>query len=330
MSLTKAQDLVAVAMLAARRNGVTLDEIVEAVGCSQRSAQRWTQALMAAFPQTTRDTDDERRAHWKLPARTIAPLLTPTADELAALTTAIGELTTAGLLPQARTLQSLERKVRALIPPQSGARLEVDEEALLLALGHAARPGPRPAMNTAVDDAIFEALKGPRKLRILYRSRTESVARERIVEPHGLLLGVRRYLVARDCAKGAKAPLQHYRVEEIPEADVLDESFALDPEFNIRTHAERGFGSYENPSDFGEVVWRFTPAAAPHARRFVFHPTQTLEIEADGSLVVRFRASGHLEMGWHLYCWGDQVEVLEPAALRARVHDHRQTFEAMP
>lgn len=141
MSLTKAQDLVAIAMLAARRNGVTLDEIVEAVGCSPRSAQRWTQALMTAFPQTTRDTDDERRAHWKLPARTIAPLLTPTADELAGLTTAIGELTTAGLLPQARTLQSLERKVRALIPPQSPYRTPKTA-------GAPARPGstalPRP------------------------------------------------------------------------------------------------------------------------------------------------------------------------------------------
>ncbi|GAA0755605.1 hypothetical protein GCM10010203_18400 [Actinomadura yumaensis] len=35
-------------------------------------------------------------------------------------------------------------------------------------------------------------------------------------------------------------------------------------------------------------------------------------------------------MAWHLYCWGDQVEVLAPEALKARIHDHRQTFEAMP
>jgi predicted DNA-binding transcriptional regulator YafY len=330
MSLTKAQDLVELAMMAARRNGVTLEDISSAFGCSSRSAQRWTQALMTAFPQTIRDIDDERRAHWRLPARAIAPLLTPTAEELAALTAAISELTEAGLLSEARIVRSLERKVRALIPQEKGARLEVDEEALLLALGHAARPGPRPATNAAVDEAIFEALKGPQRLRILYRKRDEDEARDRVVAPHGLLLGVRRYLVARDCAKGETAPLQHYRVEEIYQAEVLDESFALDPDFDIRVHAERGFGSFENQTEHGEVVWRFSPKAAPHARRFVFHPTQTLETAEDGSLLVRFQASGHLEMCWHLYSWGDHVEVLAPEALKTMTCGHRQNFPAMP
>lgn len=58
------------------------------------------------------------------------------------------------------------------------------------------------------------------------------------------------------------------------------------------------------------MVWRFSPAAAPHARRFVFHPTQRVEEESDGSLFVRFQASGHLETYWHLYTWGKSVEML--------------------
>lgn len=66
-----------------------------------------------------------------------------------------------------------------------------------------------------------------------------------------------------------------------------------------------------------DVVWRFSPEAAPDARRFRFHPSQTLEDAPDGSLIVRFRAGGMLEMCWHLFRWGDQVEVLEPEALGA-------------
>lgn len=122
---------------------------------------------------------------------------------------------------------------------------------------------------------------------------------ERLIAPHGLLLGVRRYLIVRDIAKKG-GRLQHYRVEEIYSAQVLEESLELDPGFNIRSHAEKGFGSYESAAEHGEVVWRFSPDAAPHARRFVFHPAQIVEEEAIGSLLVRFRASGHLEMCWHL------------------------------
>src|SRR3546814_5496675 len=129
----------------------------------------------------------------------------------------------------------MERKVWALIPAHAGTRLAVDEEALLEALGYAARPGPRPAGTSEVDGAISESLKGPFLLRISYRRRTQDKPTERVVAQHGLLLGVRRYLVARDTAKPTTAPLRHYRVEEIDSAEVLNECFEIDPGFNIRS-----------------------------------------------------------------------------------------------
>jgi predicted DNA-binding transcriptional regulator YafY len=36
-------------------------------------------------------------------------------------------------------------------------------------------------------------------------------------------------------------------------------------------------------------------------------------------------------MAWHLYIWGDAVEVLAPEALRRIVEEHRRAdFEALP
>jgi hypothetical protein len=60
------------------------------------------------------------------------------------------------------------------------------------------------------------------------------------------------------------------------------------------------------------VEWRFAPSAADVARTFIFHPDQQVQDEADGSLTVRFTAGGWLEMAWHLYQWGDVVEVIAP------------------
>jgi predicted DNA-binding transcriptional regulator YafY len=330
VSFAKAQQLLRLAMMATRRRGVSLEEAIEEFGCVHRTAQRMMEALEAAFPQTEAEDGEDRKRRWRIPARAVAQLLTPSAEELAALTTSINELEVAGMTNEAAMVRQLRRKVRALIPPEAGTRLAVDEEALLEALGHAARPGPRPASNSAVDAAISEALKGPLLLRISYRRRSQGTPSERVVAPHGLLLGVRRYLVARDITKPRTAPLQHYRVEEIYSAEVLEDSFELDPGFSIRRHADKGFGSYESSAEHGPVVWRFSPEAAPHARRFIFHPTQTLEDEADGSLLVRFQASGHLEMCWHLYTWGRSVEVLQPARLREMVKDFQREFEALP
>ena len=51
----------------------------------------------------------------------------------------------------------------------------------------------------------------------------------------------------------------------------------------------------------------------------------------DGGLIVRFEASGWLEMAWHLYQWGDKVEVIAPKALRTMVEGYRRSdFAAMP
>lgn len=329
MSFAKGQELLKLAMLATRRSGVSLDEIVNEWGCSHLTVQRMTDALQMAFPQTETVDGEDRRRRWRIHARAIAPLLTPSADELAALATAIAELVALQMTAEAATLRHLQWKVRALLPPGAGTRLAVDEEALLEALGHATRPGPRPAVSSDVDAAISEALKGPFLLRIAYRRRSQDRPSERVVAPHGLLLGTRRYLVARDTAKRA-GRLQHYRVEEIHSAEVLAKTFELEPGFSIRSHAEKGFGSYESAAEHGEVVWRFSPAAADHARRYVFHPTQTVEDEPDGSLLVKFRASGHLEMCWHLYSWGRSVEVLQPAELRAMVQGFQRDFGALP
>lgn len=154
-------------------------------------------------------------------------------------------------------------------------------------------------------------------------------SRKRRLEPHGLLLGVRRYLVAREV--GGTGGMQHFRLDRIRAAQLEASSFVRDPAFDLATHAARAFGSYHAEAEYGEVVWRFAPAAAPVARDFIFHPDQQVTEEPDGSLTVRFRASGHLEMAWHLYQWGDAVEVLAPQALRDLTERHRRgDFPAFP
>lgn len=330
MSFSKAVDLLRLAMLATGRRGVCLAEIEAEFGCVRRTAQRMTEALQEAFPATEHYVADDRRHFWRLASRAIAPLLSPSAEELAAMSAAIAELERNGLSFEAERMRLLDHKVRALVPPDSSARIAVDEEALLEAMGYAARPGPRPVLNAAVDEAIATALKGPFHLRIAYKSRAEAAPVTRVVAPFGLLLGARRYLVARDTSKEDNL-LRHYRVEDITEAEQLDTSFEIPSGFNLADYAERAFGSFHNDKEFGEVVWRFSAAAADRARRYLFHPAQQIEDLEDGSILVRFHASGHLEMCWHLYAWGDAVEVIEPASLAAMVNDSRRSdFPALP
>ncbi|WP_444429474.1 hypothetical protein ACTTAM_12185 [Rhodobacter capsulatus] len=67
MSFSKAQDLIRLAqMAAARRTGVSLDEIVEEFSISHRTAQRMTQALETTFANVTAEDGEDRKRRWRI------------------------------------------------------------------------------------------------------------------------------------------------------------------------------------------------------------------------------------------------------------------------
>jgi predicted DNA-binding transcriptional regulator YafY len=331
VSYSKAGELIELATMAAGRHvGVTIDDVMERFGISKRTAQRMLRVLESRFPDTDVANDSDGRRRWRLPAGALRDLMTLSADELAALDLAAETIARAGLTVEAESLLGLREKILALVPRAQAARIETDLEALLEAQGLAARPGPRQRIERKIVAAISESIKACRILEVEYRARDEDAPRARKLQPYGLLTGLRRYLVAKS-ARETAGPMRLYVVENIRSASVGKDSFERDPAFDLKAFADRAFGVFQNESELGEVVWRFLPEAAAHARGFEFHRSQQMEEQADGSLIVRFWASGHLEMCWHLYVWGDKVEVLAPECLRDMVHAWRRVdFPSLP
>jgi len=331
VSFWKAEQLLGLATLAAARHtGITIDDVIERYAVSKRTAQRMLHALEAQFIDTVTSIDDDGRKRWRLPSAPLRDLMTMTADELAALDLAAETLKRSGLAVEADQLLELREKILALVPRSKAARLETDHEVLLEAQGLAARPGPRQRIDRKIAAAIAEAIKACFILEVTYQARDEKEPRQRRLAPYGLLTGIRRYLVARP-EEDLNGQARLYVVENIVSAAVGPDAFVRDPEFNLQAFANRSFGVFQRPEEYGEVVLRFSAKAAAHARGFEFHPSQVLEDQPDGALIVRFWASGHLEMAWHLYMWGEYVEVLAPMVLRDMVHGHRRgDFPSLP
>ena len=108
-----------------------------------------------------------------------------------------------------------------------------------------------------------------------------------------------------------------WRLGNISEAHVTGESFTRDPAFDLEAYARRSFGTFqEEPVN---VVLRFSAEAKRDASAFLFHPSQSMEETADGTLTVRFTAGGIDEMCWHLVTWGESVTVEQPARVRERL-----------
>lgn len=331
MSYAKAADLLRVAEMAMSRfDGIALQDLTEEFGCDHRTAQRMMRSFETVFPQVDIREDEDRRRHWHLPRHDHRWLQAQGIrdGELAALELAATRADRDGAPDEARRLRVLRDRLLAAMPSSQARRAEADAEALLEAQGFASRPGPRVVPDLRLLGALTEAMRAPFTVEICYTS-ADGTTSDRLLEPHGLLLGIRRYLVARPV--DGDGGMRRFRLDRIREARITGQSFARDPSFDLAEFSARAFGSFHSDAEFGRVVWRFSPEAAPVACQFVFHPRQEMRDDPDGSLTVRFDASGHLEMAWHLYQWGDQVEALAPEALKDLVAAHRRAdFPALP
>lgn len=298
------------------RGGVTMDDIAEEFRVSRRTAERMRDAVEMVFgPLLTVDTGD-RRLHWRLQSTSLRGLVQILPEELAELESAASHMDRTGPAERAGMLRELAVKLRALRRPLNERAFEDDLEALMQAEGLAMRPGPRPGIEHGLLPLLRDAIKADRKVQFDYVARSSGRHSRQLVEPYGVIYGNRAYLVGRsDWSQGP----QLWSLANVSNAQASGQPFERDPAFSLQEYAERSFGAFQEPPF--DVVLRFDPGIAADASSFLFHPSQTLIENPDGSLTVRFRAGGLTEMCWHLFTWGTGVTVEQPARLRERLRD---------
>lgn len=313
----------------ARENGINMDDIQRLLKLRTRTAQRLIHLFEEAFPAVEKRKDPDRTRWWKLHDEPLIRYQGIREKELASLETAILRARQHGSPLEVHHLESIRDRMLASMTPIEARAIKRNAKAVLEARGHAYRPGPRARLNPDVLAAIEEALETSMQLLVSYQGKEDAVATDRILDPYGLLFGIREYLIARDPEKDDR--LRSFRLDRIAAIVVTDHPFQKDPEVDLQAHAAKAFGSYYSEEEYGPVAWRFSPEAAKVAREFEFHPDQRIEDTDEGGIIVRFCASGWLEMAWHLYKWGDDVTVLEPPGLTKVVAEYRRgDFPSLP
>lgn len=152
-------------------------------------------------------------------------------------------------------------------------------------------------------DSPYGPAKAPRKARV----------RPYLIEPS---LATRAlYLIGLD---ETRDELRTFKLDRIREVALTPATFADAP----ATAVEARLGSaWDMIADqpVVEVTLRFAPSVAGRVLETRWHPSERVERTPDGSLLWRARVSGVLEIRLWVLSWGDDVEVLEPAELRADI-----------
>ena len=309
--------------LASNWEGLTLDEMAAFIGAGRRTAERMRDAIQEVFGQLE-FRDDGRKKRFYIAARGLDRFVrTPTIDELTELENAARALEAGQAPDRAAHLHSLRDKIGASLRDEDRRVLSLNVEDQIRAEAFACQVGPRPMSAPSVLSSLRQALLDQRVIRFNYGGDDGEPPRWRKVVPYGLLFGPRYYLVAS--VKSRPGPVL-FRLDMIHDVKVTEELGSPPEAFNLKTYAERSFGVFqEEPED---VVLRFAPSAARDARAYLFHPTQSLVDEPDGSLTVRFHAGGLKQIAHHLMTWGPTVTILAPPRLQEIMREQVEALHA--
>ena len=300
-------------MLAGTRTGLTLDEMAQDLEVGRRTVERLRDSLVDLFPQLEGWDDEERVRRWRLPSGALAGIAEPRAEAVAAVETLARECVARGEGDRAGLLRDAAMTLRTLMRPAALLRAEPDIEALMQAEGIAMRPGPRPRLDPALLPTLRRAILETRLVVIRYHGSGADEPATRVLCLYGTLYGGNGHAWLVGHVENTPE-MRLWRLDRVASMDLVDRCFTRRDDFNLTSYAAQSFGVFqEEPID---VVLRFTPEAAEDAASWLFHPSQTMKHEANGSLLVLFRAGGVLEMCWHLFTWGDAVNVVAPEELR--------------
>ena len=284
-----------------RLSGITLNDIQKELEVSRRSAERLRDVLIWEIPNIVELESSGREKHWGFSRPShLREIINFDKNEIAQLESIKNRLTQDN---EKDLLESVITKLRALSKKDT-AQIDDAIEILLKTEGSAVTQKPSYKIDVKLLDTIRQAIKGDLRIKCKYDGR------DKILSPYGIVYGANVFLIA---VEGDHENPYVYRLHRITKVELTDQTFDKG-DFNIREYANRSFGVYQN--EIIKVELLFSADVAEDVLNFNFHPTQKAKQNEDGTVTVKFRASGNLQILWHLFTWGESVQIISPKNLR--------------
>lgn len=287
--------------ISSKIQGVTISEIAERYNVSRRTAERMRDSLTCIFPSIDEIETDDTHKHWGFINYSISNLISFTPKELANIEQCQRRTTNKEMKEElAKTVE----KIKAFNCKNANS-LETNIELYMQTEGYAVRQMPQYRISLETLEVIREAVQHSKMVEGIYHGKT------RLIEPLGMIYGEKIYLVAREKAKGDG--IYNYLLHKFEGLKLTDKIFDKS-DFSLQEYTNLSFGVYHG--EILDVELLFSQELAPEASQFNFHPTQRGKYNEDGSYTVTFRASGSLEIIWHVFKWGSGCKIIAPKLLK--------------
>jgi len=158
-----------------------------------------------------------------------------------------------------------------------------------------------------------------RKVKVSYWTLGKKQSTERIIEPYFIQpagLGRGNYVIGY-CHQAKE--IRTFKIERIQRIELLDEKYTVPADFDANEFLGSSWGIVVD----GEVETIKLRFEDPEIIRIMeetrWHPSQVLERQKDGSVIMTLRVTSTVDLYSWILRWGEKVEVLEPEELRQEI-----------
>ena len=178
---------------------------------------------------------------------------------------------------------------------------------------------PKDEKHLRILTTVAEAWVSQRRLKVAYQSLPAKKAVERVLEPYYIepaAPGHASYLVGY-CR--LKKSIRTFKIERIEWAELTQEHYTIPPDFDANKFFDSSWGIVVE----GEVKTIRLKIVDPEIMRImeetIWHPSQVLEKQKDGSMIMTLRVTDTVDLYSWIMGWAEKIEVLEPQELREEV-----------
>jgi predicted DNA-binding transcriptional regulator YafY len=307
MNLGRIQRLLELIGLLQAGRGYNTDALAQACGVSRRTVFRDLDLLrLSGVPLLY----DEKQERYRIPGACLLPPTNFTPQEALSLLVLCHELGNGSGLPFLGPARTAAVKIESSLPNRLRDELREVTAALRI------QPPPINPLTGCqpVYEQLLAAAAERRGVRIRYGSLAEGKEIVTRLSPYALFFSRRSwYVVGRSSLHRAKRTFHLGRVRQI---EPLDDRFEVPRGFSIERYLRNAWHMIPAKGRDRQIVVRFSKLVAQNVAEVNWHKTQRVVFHADGSADFHVTVSGLNEISWWILGYGDQAEVLQPAALR--------------
>jgi proteasome accessory factor B len=168
---------------------------------------------------------------------------------------------------------------------------------------------------------IQKAIRKKNVLKLSYHSLYEQQTINTTLCPYHILYKNRSWYVIG--FSGLHKTVRTFNLSRINTIEALDSHFADGDDFDLYEYLGRAWALIPEGRLY-DIKLKFSPLVAHNVSEIQWHSTQQSQWNEDESVTMSFRVDGLGEISWWVLGYGDQVQVLAPAALRKKVLDRAQ------